>query len=270
MTSAQSATLQSASRYRMPGLRVAPSQYPPLLRWGVAVVGIIALLAIAGWLYFVSGDARRFPVNEVEVLGTLDYTDRNELRELVVAQTASGFYRLDVNEIRKGVITMPWVAEAHVRRIWPDRISLEVVEHEPTARWNDASLISKKYELFDPPQLAKNSLRRAEWLAYFSQFPQLAGSDGRHEAVLSGYRTMQVYLREFDVIIDALTEDGRRSQSLVLANNISVELGNTDIEERMRRFVSIYDRLIEPLAGRSAHFDMRYTNGFAMSRVSKQ
>lgn len=247
-------------------LPIMPANFSPLVRLGIGSIGLAALVALAAWVVHFTGDARRFPLNEVEVLGTLDYTDRDELRELVVRQTRNGFYRLNIDEIRRDVTRLPWVAEAHIRRVWPDRLSIDVVEHEPSARWNDDALISKKFEMFFPPQLAEDSVQRAEWLAFFSRFPQLEGSFGRHEAVLSNYRTMQVYLQPFGIGIDALSEDDRRSQTLLLSNNVSVRLGMVDLEERMQRFVSIYQRLVEPLEGRAANFDMRYTNGFAMSR----
>ncbi len=247
-------------------LPLTPMRFSPKVRISIGSLGLLALVALGAWVVHFTGDARRFPLNEVEVLGTLDYTDRDELRELVVRQTRNGFYRLDIDEIRKDVTRMPWIAEAHIRRVWPDRLSIDVIEHEPSARWNDNALISKKFELFKPPQLAPDSLQRAEWLAYFAQFPQLEGAIGRHEAVLSNYRTMQVYLEPFGVGIDALLEDDRRSQTLILSNNVSVKLGPVSLEERMQRFVSIYRRLVEPLEGRAANFDMRYTNGFAMSR----
>lgn len=256
-----SLALTESRRY----LPLTPARFSPTMRVSIGTLGILALLALGAWVVDYTGDARRFPLNEVEVLGTLDYTDRDELRDLVVRQTRNGFYRLDIDEIRKDVTRMPWIAEAHIRRVWPDRLSIDVIEHEPSARWNDDALISKKFEMFKPPQLAADSLQRAEWLAYFAQFPQLEGAVGRHEAVLSNYRTMQVYLESFAVSIDALLEDSRRSQTLVLSNNVSVKLGLTSLEERIQRFVSIYRRLVEPLDGRAASFDMRYTNGFAMS-----
>ena len=76
---------------------------------------------------------------------------------------------------------------------------------------------------------------------------------------------MQVYLQPYAVGIDALIEDSRRSQTVHLDNNVSVRLGVHDIEERMQRFIDIYQRLVEPLEGRAASFDMRYTNGFALA-----
>ena len=258
-----------SASYTMPRrhLPIAPARFSPRTGFAIGSVGLLLIAASLMWLFQITGDARRFPVNEVEVLGTLDYTDRNELRGLVVNQTLSGFYRLDIDQIRSDVKKMPWIAEAHIRRVWPDRISIEVIEHEPAARWNSDSLISKKFELFKPPQLEADSVQRAEWLNFFANFPQLTGGAGRHEAVLSAYRTLQVYLQPFNVSVMALLEDDRQSQSFVLANNVRVNLGVTDWEERVQRFVQVYTRLVEPMGGRAVKFDMRYPNGFALSEI---
>lgn len=255
--------------YTMPRrhLPIAPARFSPKTGLVIGTLGLVLIAAAMLWLFQITGDARRFPVNEVEVLGTLDYTNRDELRGLVVKQTLSGFYRLDIDQIRRDVKKMPWIAEAHIRRVWPDRISIEVMEHEPAARWNNDSLISKKFELFKPPQLEADSIQRAEWLHFFSNFPQLAGGPGRHEAVLSAFRTLEVYLQPYNVAVMALLEDDRQSQSFVLENNVRVKLGVTDWEERVQRFVRVYARLVEPMGGRAVQFDMRYPNGFALSEI---
>jgi len=262
--------MTTVSLTRRAQLPISPARLSSFTRWGIGTLGLALLIFFAAWLFHLTGDSRKFPVSEVEVLGTLDYTDRDELRELVVSQTRNGFYRLDIDKIRRDVMKLPWIAEAHVRRVWPDRLSIDAVEHEPTARWNDDGLISKRYELFKPPQLESNAVQRAEWLAYFARFPQLSGAIGRHEAVLSGYRTIQVYLSGFDVQVEALIEDDRRSQTLVLSNNVSVRLGTTDQEVRIRRFVSLYERMVAPLGARATTFDMRYTNGFAMTSAGNR
>ncbi len=248
-------------------LPIAPARFSPRTGFVIGSVGLLFIAACLMWLFQITGDARRFPVNEVEVLGTLDYTDRDELRGLVVNQTLSGFYRLDIDQIRRDVKQLPWIAEAHIRRVWPDRISIEVIEHEPAARWNNDSLISKKFELFTPPQLEVDSVQRAEWLNFFATFPQLTGGPGRHEAVLSAFRTLEVYLKPHNVSVMALLEDDRQSQSFVLSNNARVNLGVTDWEERVQRFVQVYTRLVEPMGGRAVQFDMRYPNGFALSEI---
>jgi len=211
-------------------------------------------------------DPRAYPVNEVEVSGTLDYTDRDALRERVVKHAKVGFYSLDLEAIRIDIKRMPWIAEAYIRRISPDRLSIEVTEHEPAARWNSDSLISKRFELFRPPQLLSDSVRRAEWIAHFSKLPQLRGADGRHEQVLAAFRSYETELTGFDVEIAALIEDARHSRTLLLDNQVSVKLGATHQNDRISRFVDVFKLLVPEFKGEAVKFDMRYRNGFAVTR----
>jgi len=195
----------------------------------------------------------------------LDYTDRENLQKRIEQHTNDGFYGLDIDRIRRTVETLPWVAEARVSRIWPGRVTVDVEEHEPAARWNDDSLISKRLELFQPPQLEADNVRYAEWLNVFSDLPLLSGAEGRHTAVLDSFRKYERALGTFDVGIEVLSEDERHSQTLELSNQVLVRLGYEEHDLRLTRFLDVYERLVTPLDGRGARFDMRYSNGFAYS-----
>ncbi len=249
--------------YSVPG----PSSFTRPVSLFIGITGLALLFVAIVMIGRYTADPREFPVNEVEVAGTLDYTDRDRLRQTVIDKTRDGFYALKLDEIRKEVERMPWIARAHVRRISPDRVSIDVVEHEPAARWNDDGLISKKFEYFQPPQLGPDHIQRAEWQAYFAKFPQLHGSAGRHHDLLSALRAYQNYLTPFGARIEALREDSRQSQALLLDNNVTVRLGVEKQEERVQRFVDVYERLVTSLNGQPVKFDMRYANGFTMTRV---
>ncbi len=242
-----------------------PARFSKPVATGIGVVGILLLFGFALFVAKRGTDPRAFAVNEVEVSGTLDYTDRDVLRERVIGHTETGFYTLDLDAVRADIKRLPWVAEAYLRRIPPDRLSIEVIEHEPAAKWNDDALISKRFELFKPPQLMPDSIQRAEWLVHFSTFPQLRGADGRHESVLAAYRRYQAELSGFDTQLETLIEDERFSQTLILGNQVSVRLGSTDHDTRMARFVDVYPAMVSELKGRAVKFDMRYRNGFAVT-----
>jgi len=96
--------------------------------------------------------------------------------------------------------------------------------------------------------------------------PRLAGAQGRHEFVLDAFRSYELALKPFGVQVKALLEDERRSQTLELANNVTVSIGYESHELRLQRFIDVYERLVVPLNGQSARFDMRYSNGFALSK----
>lgn len=247
---------------------LSPSRFSPAIG---LIIGIVGLAVVSAVLLFAgkrTADPRTFPVNEVEVAGTLDYTDRDSLRERVISHSNIGFYSLDLDAIRTDIKRMPWIAEAHIRRISPDRLSIEAFEHEPAARWNNDALISKRFELYTPPQLASDNVQRAEWSMYFSQFPQLRGAAGRHETVLAAFRRYQSVLDNagHPVQIAGLLEDDRHSQTLVLENEVSVRLGATDQDTRMSRFAEVYQLLVPDFSGQAVKFDMRYRNGFAVTQ----
>jgi len=234
------------------------------LRWIIGLVGLSMLVVASLLASNVAKDATRFPVSNVDVLGTLDYADRDTLQQLIEVHTRDGFYALDIDGIRHALEATPWVSAVHVRRVWPARLSVDVEEHEPTARWNENALLSKSLELFYPPQLDANNEEAMQWQSHFAGLPQLTGAPGRHEAVLDAFRYYQQMLSQFGVQLDALEEDERLSQSMYLSNDVDVHLGYEHREVRLQRFIDVYERLVTPLEGRSAKFDMRYSNGFAL------
>lgn len=236
-------------------------------RWMTGAVGLALLLLLAGlFASRYASDPVRFPVTNVDVHGTLDYTDRDSLRQLIEPITANGFYVLDIDRIRSVVETMPWVAQAHVSRIWPGRVAIDVEEHEPAARWNDDSLISKRLERFAPSQLQRDNERYAQWQEVFRDLPRLEGASGRHEAVLDDFRRYARELESFDVTVRSLAEDERHSQTLELSNEVTVRLGYEEKDLRFARFLDVYERLVTPLNGKPLRFDMRYSNGFALKK----
>ena len=76
----------------------------------------------------------------------------------------------------------------------------------------------------------------------------------------------QADLVEFAVKIDALLEDARHSQTLILENQVSVRLGSSARDVRMKRFIDVYQLLVPKADGQAVKFDMRYRNGLAVTR----
>jgi cell division protein FtsQ len=241
-------------------------------RWIISLAGITLLLGAAVVLTRLAMDPVRFPVSNVDILGTVDYIDRNGLTAAVGEHLKYGFYGLDIDEVRESVERLPWVALARVSRVWPGRIEVRVEEHEPGARWNDDQLLSKRLELFTPPQLRLDNPRYLEWREVFAGLPQIRGVDGRHGELLDAYRAYAHEISRIRLSLEVLDEDDRGSQSLVLSNQVRIRLGYDDQELRLQRFLDVYERMaaeILPQGSLSqASFDMRYSNGFALGGVT--
>ncbi|MFK7893936.1 MAG: cell division protein FtsQ/DivIB [Granulosicoccus sp.] len=218
-------------------------------------------------------DPARFPVNRVDILGTLDFADRVELSTAVQRYTTRGFYGLDIGQLRADVEKFAWVDRARVTRVWPAKVVVDVEEHEPAARWNQNSLISKRLKVFEPPQLRPETDNYGKWQQVFAPLPQLRGTPGRQAALLDSYRAYAQELSMLGLTLAILNEDDRRAQTLVFSNEVVLHLGSEKHEQRMESFVSVYPKFsrlaaAEPQGFPALKFDMRYSNGFAVGRVS--
>lgn len=261
-----------------PVLPLAPQRVSSSTRWSIGAIGLIALvvLSIAGSR--LAQDPIRFPVTNVDILGTVDYEDRIALKAEVEQFTTDGFYSLNIDRVRLAVDSLPWVANARVSRVWPSRIEVHVEEHEPTARWNEDSLISKRLELFSPPQLQVDNPRYVQWYEVFSTLPQITGAPGRHGVLLDTFRDYEARLSRFNVTLDALREDRRGSQTLELSNQVIVRLGYENRDLRFNRFLDVFNRLVgdssesegSGIDRASTTFDMRYSNGFALGGYGRR
>lgn len=257
-----------------PVLPLASLRVAARTRLVIGAIGFVLLLG--GSLFFakLAQQPSRFPVSNVDVLGTVDYVNREKLMRTIESYTGEGFYGLDIDDVRQSVESLPWIAQAHVSRVWPGRIEVRVEEHEPAARWNDNSLISKRLEVFEPPQLQLDNPQYQEWREVFASLPLLRGAEGRQRVLLNQFRADESALTRFDVSLDLLHEDERLSQTLELSNGVTVRLGYEERELRVQRFLDVYERLVNHADSasefRSLTFDMRYSNGFALGGADQE
>jgi len=78
--------------------------------------------------------AAGFVVEQVDVMGEGRLNER-DIRLAAQIQTGSYFFGVDLNEVRDRTENLPWVDRAVVRRLWPNRIVVQVVETKPYAMW---------------------------------------------------------------------------------------------------------------------------------------
>jgi len=109
-----------------PVLPLAAPRVSLTTRWSIGAIGLILLVALSVFGSRLAQDPDRFPVTNVDILGTVDYEDRDALIAVVQEFTGAGFYSLDIDSVRRAVDELPWVAHARVSRVWPSRIEVRV------------------------------------------------------------------------------------------------------------------------------------------------
>ena len=219
----------------------------------LVLIGIVALSAL--WLRSGLIGSEQWPIQWLDVEGELQRTSASQVRAAAAGPAANGFFAVDLARIRNDVEALPWVARAEVRRQWPDAIHIRIVEHRPVARWNDSSLFSDRGEVFE-----------ASGSDGMQGLARLSGPDHRRGEVLENWLRMRHQLEAIGLDIDSLQLDERGAWALKLTNGIEVVLGRQMLDQRLARFIGVFEQLTGA-EKRPYRVDMRYTNGLAVRWV---
>jgi cell division protein FtsQ len=221
-----------------------------LLAWGIALtlVALPILGVLNGWF---AGD--RWPVTKLSVSAEFNHVSAEQIRAAAQPQLGKGFFALDLDDVRDALAKLPWVERAEVRKRWPDTVDLLISAQQPSARWGGQRLVNRQGRLF--------SVAGAEGL---QGLPRLAGPDDRLDDVLRFYADSQREFSGSGLVIDAVTLSPRGGWRIELVSGTVIELGRTDAQPRLQRFLDVWPRLAGSHPQAPAYVDLRYANGFSM------
>ena len=215
-------------------------------------VMLASFVLLVDWLR----DPLTLPMRTVKVEGEFMYLDREQLQAVISPLVEGGFFTVDVGSVQKAANDLPWVYRASVHRIWPDSLRIVVEEQQPAARWGEHELLNEHGEIFRP-----ESRGGVPGLAL------LHGPEGREKYVIDRYLDMSDALATVGLGIAALVQDERRAWHIQLTNQVQIELGRTDPDRRLQRFVRVYPAVLSSGVAGLEYVDLRYSNGFAIRRL---
>ncbi len=227
--------------------------------WRVPVREIVLVTVFVGALTLLSWGGMRvmdptvMPVKYVEVSGELHHVTAAQIRDKVKRVLEGNFFTANTAVIRRAVTALPWVMSASINRVWPDTLSLSVVEQRPVARWGEDAMVNMAGEVF-----------HAEMGDAEKALPVLQGPADDALAVVRHYETAIADLGKLNVVVQRLSLDERHAWRVNLNNGVSLVLGRQEYDTRLARFSDVYARVLEPRADHIDSVDMRYSNGFAV------
>jgi cell division protein FtsQ len=135
------------------------------------------------------GNALGFRIAAVALVGQKQVTREEILTHAGVTGRSSLLF-LDAADMRARLKTMPWVADATVLKLYPDRLQIEVTERKPFALWQKdgrVSLIAKDGTVLEPfvaPRFITLPLvvgtgaesKAREFLALLDRYPEIRGA----------------------------------------------------------------------------------------------
>ena len=229
----------------------------------LATIGVVALVAVA-----ILWAAHRpvFAVRSIKIDGDMAHNSVLTIRANAAPKLAGNFFTMDLAAGRRAFESVPWVRQAMVRRVWPNRLSVQLEEHRAAALWlpagsgdeNSDKLVNSYGEVFEA------NVGDVEDEA----LPTLSGPDGSSARMLALYGTLQREFAPMEARIETLELSGRGSWRVELDTGAEVELGRGSDEEviaRTRRFVGT----LPEVRGRYEqhpllYADLRHNDGYAV------
>lgn len=204
-----------------------------------------------------------FAIGGIVVHGDVSHNSAATLRANVAPRLAGNFFTVDLQKAREAFEAVPWVRQAVVRRQFPNRLRVELQEHEPQAFWggdSESRLVNTFGEVFEanPGDVEQDDM------------PRLVGPEGSAAQVLAMYRGLKPLLDRLELGIEQVVLSGRGGWSLHLDSGATVELGRGTTEEvlaRSQRFAQTLTQVTAKYGRRPEALvtaDLRHTDGYAV------
>ena len=219
-----------------------------------------ALLMFVGVLWGLSNHIWRWldqPIAEVAISGQVRHLDKMQLANTIVGtleeDSKASLLSVDIAKIQALVNEQPWVRVAGITRAWPAALEVSVEEEVPVARWGEKGLLNHQGDIFWP-----------ELKSEYSGLPRLSGPAPDTERVMSQFHDLNQMFRSVGLQVTRLDLEARGAWTLELDNQIKVVVGREAINERLQRFLVLYQQRLAAKAAEIEQVDIRYTHGMAV------
>lgn len=214
-------------------------------------IGISLLLFTTYEVFIKYAEPRLLPIKHIELNALFEKTDpvviKHHLRRHV-----KGFISTDVLKLKQEILNLPFVDEVIVKRIWPDKLLITLVEQKLIAVWDENFFVNNKGEVIGG--LGQSSLN----------LPRFHGPAGQSKLMLDQYNQMSKALESVARKIVELDLTSRRSWQLTLDNGLKLILGRKDFSEKLAAMIDVYPKLKLSYGDHIDSIDLRHPNGFSV------
>jgi len=239
-----------------------------LMNATAVVLGGVAALALAAVALMWVAHQPVFALRSIRVEGDLAHNSALTIRANAAPKLAGNFFTLDLGAGRRAFEAVPWVRQAVVRRVWPNRLAVRLEEHRAVALWSLAASGDSREDAADKlvnsfGEVFEANLGDVEDDA----LPTLRGPDGSSAHLLALLGRLQPVFAAIDAHIDTLELSGRGSWRAELDSGAEIELGRGSDDEviaRTRSFVATLPQVTARYQRPLEYADLRHNDAYAV------
>jgi len=237
--------LRGSQNWMAAQMRAAKHSPKALVRFILKIIGTFAALIFLGlWLGGYLPAIREglntwkverlmaagFVVEQIDVMGEGRLNER-DIRLAAQIQPGSYFFGVDLDAARDRTESLPWVDRAVVRRLWPNRIVVQVVETTPYALWQNEGqlhLLAETGALIVPVETA---------LSFPSELKTYIGENAPRDAKIIE-ATLEPYT-EIWTRVESLVQFPSGRWDLHMRNAAVVRLPVENVEAAVKRLAKL-------------------------------
>jgi cell division protein FtsQ len=216
----------------------------------ILISGSLLLFAVWGLQRYL-GDPKTFPLTSIKVSGEFSNLEKSELERVVARNVDGGFFSTNIQNIRAALMEIPWVAEVHIERKWPQSLEMDVTEKVAFASWGKDALLTRAGEVFRTSRVKGNFDLR------------LFGPDSEADRVLDYYHVVRPLFTEHGMRVAQMGIDERGEWKVKMRSGIEIMLGTKDELDRLKRYLMAIEK-IETTKRQPRLVDLRYEQGFSL------
>ncbi|HEY4068684.1 MAG TPA: cell division protein FtsQ/DivIB [Burkholderiaceae bacterium] len=225
----------------------------------------LAALAFAGIAALWIAKQPVFALKSIRLEGDMAHNSALTIRANAAPKLVGNFFTLDIGAARRAFEAVPWVRQAIVRRVWPNRLAVQLEEHRAAALWGGSSIDD------DAPDKLVNSFGEVFEAnmgdVEDDSLPTLRGPDGSSSEALTLYGLLQPVFALMNAHIDTLALSGRGSWRVELDTGAEVELGrgtDDEVVARTKTFVATLPQVTGRYGRALQSADLRHRDGYAV------
>lgn len=219
----------------------------------------LLLVAFGGIAYFATDPLTRLlerPLKSVAVEGQFQYLPKDRAMELIEKEIDGDFLQLNLTRLKSELQQDPWVDHVYLSRRWPDTLVVKIAEQTPIARWDANGFLNQRGEIIRVKETDK-----------LLGLPWLQGNEINAREIMQQYQDLSTLLRSRGLEIVALKCDNKKSWRLTLKNEKEIAIGREEVMEKLRRFVTVYDKFLSSVWSDVKAIDVRYSNGVSVQWI---
>jgi len=244
---------------------------------------IASFMMLFNWL----NSPKNFPFKKVELVNSLKNQESSELQQIAAKALNGGFFSLDVDAFRAELLTtLPWVKSVSVRKIWPDKLLVEISEYKPIVRWHSVGALIKaenRYQLLSQDGVIFEPMLTAAQKVKFDKMALFSGPIMAVKKVLEKCLIMNESVKLLGLEIKQCGMNKRRTWALslkpksLLATDLNkkntiamnIKLGKENIMQQLERFVQVFSGKLKQYLSSVEYADLRYSNGFSIKWIAE-